>query len=391
MAWAGGGLLFTLPGGIPRSFDLTQIARGGETAEAARLAVAASPFTFVQISDSHIGFSMEANKDVIGTLQIAVDKINGFGAAPDLMIHTGDLSHLSRDEEFDALDQVLKGARTGDIFRVPGEHDVLFENGKNYRERYGKGTQGDGWYSFDHKGVHFIGLINVLDLKPGGLGLLGDAQLEWLEKDVKGLRSSTPIVVFAHVPLWEVYPEWGWGTDDGARALSLLKRFGSVTVLNGHIHQSLQKIEGNMTFHTANSTAFPQPKPGEAKGPGPMIVPADQLRAMLGLTTVQYMEHSSHLAIVDSTLGAPAGTEKPVAVGIENFTFNPAVISIPKGGTVRWTNRDDIPHTVVADDKSFKSKVLDTGDSFEQVFTNAGTVGYFCSLHSHMQGKVIVS
>jgi 3',5'-cyclic AMP phosphodiesterase CpdA len=222
--------------------------------------------------------------------------------APDFLIHTGDLTHLSKPEEFDTLQQVLLSAKVGQVFYVPGEHDVLADDGRQYLDRYGKGTKGAGWFSFDHKGVHFIGLVNVVNLKAGGLGNLGAEQLEWLEQDLKGRASSTPIVVFAHIPLWSVYPEWGWGTDDGAQALGYLKRFGSVTVLNGHIHQTLQKIEGHVTFHTAASTAFPQPAPGAAPSPGPMTVPAAQLRSVLGLTDVTFVRRSHALAIVDHTL-----------------------------------------------------------------------------------------
>ncbi|MBI1332544.1 MAG: metallophosphoesterase [Armatimonadetes bacterium] len=389
MAWAGSGVLFGMVGGIPRSFNLSQIALDQNVAKAAGAMMAESSFSFVQISDSHIGFSKDANKDVLGTLQAAVGKINGADAKPDLLIHTGDLSHLSKDEEFDALDQILKDVRVGERFFVPGEHDILVDNGKNYRERYGKKALGDGWYSFDHHGVHFIALVNVMNLKPGGMGQLGEAQLDWLAKDVQSLSSSTPIVVFAHVPLWTVYPEWGWGTDDGTRALELLKRFGSVTVLNGHIHQTMQKVEGNMTFHTACSTAFPQPKPGQAKGPGPMIVPASELRGLLGLTSVHYMEHDSHLAIVDSTLKDTDAASN--SVSIENFTFSPTSLGVTAGSGVVWTNRDDIPHTVVHKDGLFRSKVLDTGDTFEFAFRKGGTFEYYCSLHAHMVGKVVVS
>jgi 3',5'-cyclic-AMP phosphodiesterase len=192
--------------------------------------------------------------------------------------------------------------KTDKIFYVPGEHDVLNDNGAMFHERFGQGTQGDGWYSFDQKGAHFIGLVNVLNLKAGGLGTLGHEQLEWLEKDVAKLQSSTPIVVFAHIPLWSVYPQWGWGTDDSEQALSYLKRFGSVTVLNGHIHQTMQKVEGNVTFHTACSTAFPQPQPGQADSPGPMKVPAEKLRGLLGITDVNFVRGKHTLAIVDSSL-----------------------------------------------------------------------------------------
>lgn len=295
MAWAGTGALFVASGGVLRSQALS---RPGEPSKI----LTPGDLSFVQISDSHIGFSKEANKDVLSTLQAAIDKINALPTPPAFILHTGDLSHLSKPEEFDALDQLLKSVKTDRIFYVPGEHDVLTDNGAVYLERYGKGAKGAGWQSFDVKGVHFIGLVNVLNLKAGGLGNLGREQLEWLEGDVRGLSSSTPIVVFAHIPLWTVYPEWGWGTDDSEQALSLLKRFGSVTVLNGHIHQTLQKIEGNVHFHTAMSTAFPQPAPGEAPSPGPMKVPAEKLRSVLGLTSVNYIQGKQALAIIDSSL-----------------------------------------------------------------------------------------
>jgi Icc protein len=294
MAWAGTGLVWTISGGIPISQAFGRNA-GHNTKNT-------GDFTFVQISDSHMGFNKPANPDVVATLQAAIDKINALPTAPDFLLHTGDISHLSRPEQFDTVDQVLKSASAKDVFFVPGEHDVLDDNGKSYLERYGKNTQGAGWYSFEKKGVHFIGLVNVMNLKAGGLGTLGEEQLEWMEKDVKHLKSSTPIVVFAHIPLWSAYPEWGWGTDDSAQALSYLKKFGSVTVLNGHIHQIMQKVEGNVTFHSAMSTAFPQPRPGTADSPGPMKVPAEQLKSVLGITDVDYVRGHHSLAVVDSTL-----------------------------------------------------------------------------------------
>src|SRR5271168_2175850 len=295
MAWAGTGLVWTLSGGIPvsQAFAKGIGQHAGKTGD----------FSFVQISDSHMGFNKPANPDVIVTLQAAVDKINALPNQPEFLLHTGDISHLSRPEQFDNVDQIVKSANAKDIFFVPGEHDVLDDNGKSYLERYGKSAQGSGWYSFDHKGVHFIGLVNVMNLKSGGLGSLGGEQLEWIEKDVKHRKHSTPIVVFAHIPLWSVYPEWGWGTEDSARALAYLKKFGSVSVLNGHIHQVMQKVEGNVTFHTAMSTAFPQPAPGSAASPGPLKVPAEQLKSVLGITDVSVVRGQHVLAVVDSNLG----------------------------------------------------------------------------------------
>ena len=293
MAWAGTGALCVMSGGVMKSYGL-----GAPSA----IQHAKGELAFVQISDSHMGFNKPANPDVAATLKIAVDKINALPVAPEFMLHTGDISHLSKPEEFDNVDQILRSAKPKNVFFVPGEHDVLEENGATYRDRYAKNAQGDGWYSFDQKGVHFLGLVNVMNLKPGGLGSLGKEQLEWLENDVKHLSASTPIIVFAHIPLWSVYPEWGWGTDDSAQALSYLKRFGSVSVLNGHIHQTMQKVEGNVTFHTACSTAFPQPKPGSAPSPGPMKVPAEQLRSVLGITDVTFALKKHALGVTDSSL-----------------------------------------------------------------------------------------
>ncbi len=296
MAWAGTGTLCVIKGGVLNSYafsgigDLDPADMKGE-------------LSFAQISDSHMGFNKPANTDVVGTLKAAVDKINALKVQPEFLLHTGDISHLSKPEEFDAVDQILKGANPKNVFYVPGEHDVLNDDGKQFLERYGKGSKGAGWYSFEKKGVHFVGLVNVMNLKAGGLGTLGHDQLEWLEDDVKHLSKSTPIVVFAHIPLWSIYPEWGWGTEDSAQALGYLKKFGSVTVLNGHIHQTMQKVEGNVTFHTACSTAFPQPQPGKADSPGPMKVPAEELRGLLGITDVNFVRGQQTLAIVDSKLG----------------------------------------------------------------------------------------
>ncbi len=299
MAWVGTGVLYTVAGGVLRSETI-----GRTLADAGSLNRGAEHgFTFAQISDSHIGFNRETNYDVTATLQEAVARINALPNQPDFIIHTGDISHLSAPGEFDTVDQVLKSLKANQVFFVPGEHDVLADEGKTYLDRYGKGAKGDGWYSFDHKGVHFIGLVNVVKLKPGGMGLLGSDQLGWFENDVSGLSSSTPVVVFAHIPLWSIYPDWGWGTDDSAQVLGYLKRFGSVTVLNGHIHQTMQKVEGNVSFHTAMSTAFPQPRPGMGSGPGPLKgVPAAQLRSLLGITDVRYIVGQESLAVIDSTL-----------------------------------------------------------------------------------------
>jgi 3',5'-cyclic-AMP phosphodiesterase len=294
MAWVGTGLVWSVSGGLAKSRVL------GQTA------TAKPSLSFVQISDSHLGFARSPNKDVVGTLKQTIDRINALPERPAFVLHTGDLTHMAKPEEFDAVTELLKEVKTGSVLFVPGEHDFDTDGNQEYLKRYGKGTMGSGWYSFDSQGVHFIGLVNVATSKSGskdgGLGVIGRDQLRWLQRDVAGLSDSTPIVVFAHVPLWAAYEKWGWATQDGAQALQMLRRFGSVTVLNGHIHQVMQKVEGRMTFHTARSTAFPQSQPGKGT-PGPMRdLPADRLRSTLGLTAVSYVENAGSLAIVDSTL-----------------------------------------------------------------------------------------
>ena len=291
MTWAGTGVLWTISGGVPHSLGIMGEAQ----------AQGSKSLTFLQLSDSHVGFDKPANPNALGTLEEAIVKVNALPIKPAFAIHTGDISHLSLESQFDDADRIISQSRL-DVHYVPGEHDFLDPDQKFYKDRYGRGTKGAGWYSFDASGVHFIGLVNVVNLKAGGLGDLGADQLVWLEDDVKHLSASTPIVVFAHIPLWTIYPDWGWGTDDAEQALSYLKRFGSVTVLNGHIHQVMQKVEGNVTFHTARSTAFPQPAPGTAPSPGPMKVPDDKLRSVLGVASINFVQGKERLAIIDTPL-----------------------------------------------------------------------------------------
>src|SRR5271156_1368731 len=296
MAYGGVGTLFALSGGVFTPIDLAMAA--GARKGAAKLG---KPL-FVQISDTHIGFNKEANPDVNATLTQTIDLVNGMSDQPALIIHTGDITHLSKPAEFDLAQQLFSRLRTTEMHTVPGEHDTTDATVTEYFNRFGKASDNKGYYSFDHAGVHFVALINVLQFKPGGLGTLGADQLAWVGADLKGQSSSTPIVVFAHMPLWTIYEPWGWGTGDADQLMSQLRRFGSVTVLNGHIHQIVQKVEGNMTFHTARSTAYPQPAPGEGSGPSPLKVPADQLPAMLGVTSVSVVKHPSSLALNDTAL-----------------------------------------------------------------------------------------
>ncbi|MBK8176373.1 MAG: metallophosphoesterase [Rhodospirillales bacterium] len=305
MAWAGTGVVWTMAGGVPKALALddaasvTSAAGGKDTA-------AARAFSFVQISDSHIGFNKEANPDVEATLRQAITKINGMTQPPTFVVHTGDVTHLSKPGEFDVAGEALRTIHVGDLHVLPGEHDVIGDDGAAFFARFPHGRERAPWYSFDQAGVHFIALVNVIGLGAGGLGQLGGPQLEWLEDDLRGRTASTPIVVFAHMPLWSIYPQWGWGTQDSDAALAYLKRFGSVTVLNGHIHQIVQKVEGNIAFYTARATAFPQPVAGTAPAPGPLKVPADQLAASLGIRSISVARAPGPLAVTDASLADDA-------------------------------------------------------------------------------------
>ena len=290
LAFGGAGTLFTLSGGILTPIGLAQ---------AAAEKPAGLPL-FLQISDTHIGFNKDANPDVAGTLKETIALVNAMKTRPALTIHTGDITHLSRAAEFDLASQLMSDLKGGELHTVPGEHDVTDGMGAEYFARFGKASDNRGYYNFDHQGVHFVGLVNVMQFKPGGLGAFGADQLAWLKNDLAARSSSTPIVVFAHMPMWTILESWGWGTGDSEEALSTLRRFGSVTILNGHIHQIVQKVEGNITFHTARSTAYPQPEAGVGDGPGPLTVPAGQLRHMLGITDIRLVRH--HLSLSDTTL-----------------------------------------------------------------------------------------
>jgi 3',5'-cyclic-AMP phosphodiesterase len=289
MAVAGTGIVWTVSGGVPRALSISE-AKGAPT----------DGFTFVQISDTHIGFNKEANPDPSATMQAALNRIANLPKRPSMILHTGDVTHLSKPTEFDAAWQIMQGAKF-EAHYVPGEHDVIGDDGKQFFSRFAKEANPGGWYSFDQGGVHFVALNNVQNFEKSQAGGFGTDQLEWLEKDLKGRSASTPIVVFTHVPMWPIYPQWGWATADAPQALSYLKRFGSVTVLNGHIHQIVQNIEGNVTYRTAMSTAFPQPAAGVGPAPGPLKVPADKLRGVIGIREVTIVAEKA-AQVTDATL-----------------------------------------------------------------------------------------
>jgi 3',5'-cyclic AMP phosphodiesterase CpdA len=293
MAWCGTGVVYglTAAGLVGKPFGALDVAEAAD--------IPAATATFVQISDTHIGFHGEANGNVIGTFQAAIDKINALPRRPDFVMHTGDLSHLSKPEEFDTVKQMLGTIKTGAFLSVPGEHDVINDQGKAYFAMFQPGLQ-TPWYSFDMAGVHALALTNVINITAGGI--LGRDQLDWAKRDLATQKASTPIVVFAHIPLAAVYPEWGWTTDDYAELLTYLQPFDSVTVLNGHIHQVFQRTDGKVKFYTADSTAFPQPKPGSRPKPGPLTVPAGELASYLGVRTVTVHQGDGQIAIADATL-----------------------------------------------------------------------------------------
>jgi 3',5'-cyclic-AMP phosphodiesterase len=295
-AWSGAAVVWTVAGGVPRALGATN---GGATAAAEPNAL-----TFVQISDTHIGFNKAANPDVVGSLRHAIADIHALPQAPAFVVHTGDVSHLSKPEEFARAREVLQEIRVDRVHTIPGEHDTIDDGVTGYLKFFDHDGKGRSWYSFDQGGVHFIGLNNVENFKLGMLASLGGAQIAWLQSDLAGVAHSTPVVVLAHIPLWTVWEPWGWGTADSAQAIALLRPFGSVTVLNGHIHQVLQKVEGTVALHTAMSLAYPLPTPGQAGigEPGPVTVPAGELGRLLGTRTLHVVRGSHELALLDAPL-----------------------------------------------------------------------------------------
>jgi hypothetical protein len=291
-AWFGAAVGFAVVGG--------EVVSHVADATAAEKAVGRPALRFAQVSDSHIGFTGAPNPDVAGSFGHAIDQINNLGYTPDFVIHTGDLTHLSTPGQFDQVKQMLGGVKTPHVFTVPGEHDSVDDAGQKYRNAFGAGSVGDGWYSFDIAGVHVIALVNTLNLHK--LGHLGVDQLEFVEKDVARLSSDTPIIVFSHIPLFAMYPDWGWGTDDAAQALSYLRRFASVTCLNGHVHQLFSKTEGNVTFYSGTTTAYPLPRPGDGPAPKPVTLPAGKLRDVLGVREVTYTKGETALALKEDRL-----------------------------------------------------------------------------------------
>jgi 3',5'-cyclic AMP phosphodiesterase CpdA len=295
-AWTGAAIVWTVAGGIPRALGAT---RTGIPAPVPRNAL-----SFVQISDTHIGFRKEANPDVVGSLRRAIADVNSLPQRPAFVVHTGDVSHLSKAEEFGKARELLQEFSVDRVHTIPGEHDTIDEGVIGYLKFFDHDGNGKSWYSFEQGGVHFIALNNVLNFKAGTMASLGDEQIGWMKNDLASVADSTPIVVLAHIPLWTIWEPWGWGTADSAEALALLRRFGSVTVLNGHIHQVLQKVEGNIALHTAMSLAYPLPTPGQPGigEPGPVTVPATELGKLLGTRQLSVVRGKQELALIDTPL-----------------------------------------------------------------------------------------
>jgi 3',5'-cyclic-AMP phosphodiesterase len=272
VAWTGAGIAYSLgAGGLLAG---RAVASGNE-----------ATVEFVQISDSHIGFHQAANPDVAGTLKTAIDAINAMPSQPSFVVHTGDITHLSTPQQFDDARALLAQLRAP-LIALPGEHDVVGNDFKPYLSNFKipHSTAG-GWASWDANGIHYVVLLNVFNFEK--MGLLGTDQLDWLAKDLSSVARSTPVVVFTHVPLYALYPQWGWTTEDGTKALALLQPFDAVTVLNGHIHQIVTHQEGNIRFASADATAYPQPKPGTAANPGPVTLPKGDLLRAIGYRTVE--------------------------------------------------------------------------------------------------------
>jgi 3',5'-cyclic AMP phosphodiesterase CpdA len=259
---------------------------------------AVSPFSFVQLSDAHVGFN--GPPDPLGTkaFERAVELINRLPNRPDLVLFTGDLTHDSEDTDerakrFRQFQSIAGQIKAGKVLYVPGEHDAGIDNGALYRE-----LLGESYYSFDHRGVHFVALDNVSRAKPE----VGPKQLAWLKKDLARFPKSAPIVVFTHRPLFDLKPEWEWFTSDGDEVMNVLAPYENVTVLYGHIHRDHEHQEGHVNHYGARSLifAFPDPEKVTEKKPAPFD-PAQPFRG-LGIRTVQAQAPAGAVRVHDVEL-----------------------------------------------------------------------------------------
>jgi hypothetical protein len=228
---------------------------------------APTPFSFVQLSDTHVGFSGPPNPLGTQAFEKAVDIINGLRERPDLVLFTGDLTHDSENpgEHADRMrlfQKIAGGLKVPLVKLVPGEHDAGLDGGKLFRDAFG-----ESHYSFDHRGVHFIALDNVSLARPN----VGPEQIAWLKKDLARFPTTAPIVVFTHRPLFDLRPDWEWFTGDGDEVMNALAPYENVTVLYGHIHREHTHTEGHATHVAARSLifAFPDPEAGVPKKPIP--------------------------------------------------------------------------------------------------------------------------
>ncbi|HSD71656.1 MAG TPA: metallophosphoesterase [Thermoanaerobaculia bacterium] len=275
---------------------------------------AQTPFSFIQLSDTHVGFSGPPNPLGTQAFERAVEMINGLRERPDLVLVTGDLTHDSEKpgEHADRMKlfQKIAGRLNVPLIKVvPGEHDAGLDGGVLFRDAFG-----ETHYSFDHRGVHFIALDNVSQARPN----VGPEQIAWLNNDLSRFPTTAPIVVFTHRPLFDLRPDWEWFTGDGDEVMNALAPYENVTVLYGHIHREHTHTEGRVTHHAARSLifAFPDPEAGVPKKP----IPFDPQKPFenLGLRVVEEPgaagNSSPRIKEVELTLREYSGT-----VGIQQL------------------------------------------------------------------------
>jgi predicted phosphodiesterase len=249
--------------------------------------VAQGDFLFLQLSDTHWGFSGPPNPEAGTTLKRAVAAINAASLKPDFIVFTGDLTQrtdddVQRRQRLKEFQQIVSELSVKTLYFIPGEHDAAPDAGKAYRESFGK-----SYYSFEHKGVQFLAIDNVS--APGSV--IGDEQLNWLASEVKSVPPDKPIVVFTHRPLFDLYPAWDWATKDGEKALAILQTHKNVTVFYGHIHQEHHFATGDIKHHSARSLIFPLPAPGSVPQKAPL--PWDPKSPDHGLGYRQIQEQAS--------------------------------------------------------------------------------------------------
>ena len=352
-------------------------------------------FFFVQVSDTHWGFTgPKINPDSTGTLKKAIAAINSMEKKPDFIVFTGDLTHTTDDpkerrKRLAEVRDIIKGLKVKNIKFLAGEHDAALDNGKAYKEFFGK-----TYYTFVHKGIHFIAIDNVSDPTSS----IGEVQLKWLRGVLKKLNKKARIIVLTHRPLYDLYPQWDWWTRDGAKAIELLKPFKNVAVLYGHIHQEIHDTSSAIAHHAVKGMMFPLPAPGSVPKKAPIPWDPEKPYNGLGYRGIRVSMSTPELMLTEFPIVASnETTAQVIKITAKKFEYSPSEITLKKGVPVvlEFTSLD-VAHGFNCPDLGVRTDIIPGKASrVNLVPQKAGTFNFICDIfcgdgHEGMSGKIIV-